>query len=325
MTKPGSFRKQTYGLLISWMLLAFLVGNAYKGVLFSFLTTLSVPVVPKTLQEVVQSDYLVLTTKTIVVANEFERDEISGAKLFIDLIMKEAKAGKLKIRNSNLYQQLNDTLIYLKSVEAFDLFIAMETGVELKGEIKSYKIPKKIIIFDSGSIVKLFGELNTIFTNNLLIFGETLDLFSVRNQWVVRRNALYRLILPFAAGLDESGIFSRWRNYREMMINYYQLSSSRRMLIKYFKNSKSQLSPNDNIIAYLLFKPHTAQSNSEAEPITMTFFFVFAKLFGYCVVICSTVFMLEKLSGMMIRESIFKATRQLIYWYYATRNVIIRA
>jgi len=68
VTKCSRFRKQTYGLLISWLLLVFLVGNAYKGVLFSLLTTLSVPVVPKTLQEKVQSDYLLVTTTALLVA-----------------------------------------------------------------------------------------------------------------------------------------------------------------------------------------------------------------------------------------------------------------
>jgi len=42
---------------------------------------------------------------------------------------------------------------------------------------------------------------------------------------------------------------------------------------------------NDNIMDYLLFKPHTAKSRPEAEPITVDFFVVFALLFGYCVAI----------------------------------------
>jgi len=68
VTNCNSFRKQTYGLLISWLLLVILVGNAYNGVLFSLLTTLFVPVVPNTLQEIVQSDYLLVTTTAPLVA-----------------------------------------------------------------------------------------------------------------------------------------------------------------------------------------------------------------------------------------------------------------
>ena len=54
------------------MMLSFLVANAYKGVLFFFLTTLSVPTVPNTLEEVVQSEknYLIVTINGILIPNQ---------------------------------------------------------------------------------------------------------------------------------------------------------------------------------------------------------------------------------------------------------------
>jgi len=92
------------------------------------------------------------------------------------------------------------------------------------------------------------------------------------------------LILPIVSGLDESGIFSRWEYYDQLIDIYGHLQYSRKELASFFK-TKSQLASNDNIMAYLLFKPHTAKSRPEAEPITVDFFVVFALLFGYCVAI----------------------------------------
>jgi len=71
----------------------FLVGNAYKGILFSLLTTLSVPVVPKTFQEIVQSDYLLVTTTALLVGKGDKKIQVSAAKECIYSILEEVNAG----------------------------------------------------------------------------------------------------------------------------------------------------------------------------------------------------------------------------------------
>jgi len=68
------------------------------------------------------------------------------------------------------------------------MFVALEAGFELRDGTKNYTIPKKMIILDSENVVKVFGELNTIFTKNILAMGETLGLFSTRSQWLFLRN-----------------------------------------------------------------------------------------------------------------------------------------
>jgi len=184
-------------LLISWLLLVFLVGNAYKGVLFSLLTTLSVPVVPETLQEVVQSDYLVLTTSALLISKGDKTFKVSAAQMRIDSILEEVNAGKLNISNSNMYQKLNKILAFLYPADASDMFVAMEADFELKSETKNYTIPKKIVILDTENIVKVFEELNTIFTKNLLVLGETLNLFSTRNQWIFSRKCIFTVDIAY--------------------------------------------------------------------------------------------------------------------------------
>jgi len=325
VTKYRSHRTQTGGLLISWMLLVFITGNGYKGVMFSFLTALSIPVVPDTLEEVMESDYLLITMSKRAKYQEDEIIEISTAKANIESILKEVDAGKLKISNSNLYKQFNKTLVFLNPATVSGIFLVMETKGVVWGETKYISIPRKVIFFDSDDIVKLFQELNAIFTKNVVVLGETLHFFSTRSQWIFKRNAFLRLILPIVTGLEESGIYTRWKSFAELTYSYSQLIFSRDMMIKFSKGSKSLLSPHDNIMAYLLFKPHTAESKSVAEPIKMMFFAVVAKLFGFCIVICCTVFIFEKMSKVMIRESFLKLIRQFIFCFYAIRKLIMKA
>ena len=112
--------------------------------------------------------------------------------------------------------------------------------------------------------------------------------------------------------------------YGAVIDNFQQLDYSKKMLIKHFNESKSHLSPNDNIIAYLLHEPHTMEFSSKAEPITMKFFTVFLMLFGYCVCICVAVFILENLSRISVTEFVFNVSHQFVNWYVAARNKIMR-
>jgi len=62
VTNCKKLNKDASFLIISWLLLTFLVANAYKGVLFTILTTPFFQGVPQTTQEVLQSNYSVWTT-----------------------------------------------------------------------------------------------------------------------------------------------------------------------------------------------------------------------------------------------------------------------
>jgi len=210
VTKYRSHRTQTGGILISWMFLVFITGNAYKGVIFSFLTAISVPVVPDTLEQVMQSDYLLVTMSKLGIMKGDKIIEKSTAKDNIESIMEEVGAGKLKISNSNLYQQFNETLIFLNPATVSGIFLVKETKGVVWGETKYISIPIEVVFFDSDDIVKLFQELNAIFTKNVVVLGETLHFFSTRSQWIFKRNAFLRLILPIVTGLEESGIYTRY-------------------------------------------------------------------------------------------------------------------
>ena len=66
VTRCKSLHKEASILLVFWLLLTFLVGNAYKGVLFIFFTTSSFQVVPQTLQEFHNLNYSIWTTNVDV-------------------------------------------------------------------------------------------------------------------------------------------------------------------------------------------------------------------------------------------------------------------
>jgi len=325
VTRCGGLRKGTCGLLVCWIFLVFFIGNAYKGVLFTLLTTLSFPAVPKTLQEVVRSDFFVMSTQIL---KSKDGDIVSMAKNEIGNILKEVDQNRLNISDVDLYKKVYESIVFLgQSGHPSKLFVAMKKGDKLRRQDGKYTaIPEKLIMFDPENVVEYFKELNLIFTTNtMLISGQKINLVWLRKLWMFRRNVISKLALPILMTLVESGIHKRWGHYARLQATFLQLNYVKQQILDFLNASNSRVSPNDNIIAYLLFKPYTAQPSPETEkPITMEFFIVFLKMLCYFLFVCGVSFFIErirKIKFVLFRNTIKEKMSKL---FHVCRNGIIK-
>ena len=196
VTDCGGLQRNTCGLLIMWLLLVFLVGNAYKGVLFTLLTTVSFPAVPKTLEQVVRSDFSVVSTHKLKLANG---SIVCNPKFQINALVENMDEGKLNISNLDLYIMLNESIVFLSDHQLqLKIFVAIEKIGMVRGLNGKYTVsPKNLIILDPEIKMEGVKELYSLLTNNKkLILGQKLDLLPGRLQWLFRRNALVRLASP---------------------------------------------------------------------------------------------------------------------------------
>jgi len=182
-------------LIVSWLLLTFVVANTYKGVLFTILTTPSFPKVPQTLHEVLQSNYSVWTTNRDL-HRFFKRFDI------------ERKLTTTDDERLNKYRKLNEMLELIICTPS-KLFVAMNTRNELKGLYRNHSISEKLMILDPEEDVRLLKEFYSLFSQDNFVLGDTLNFFTERYQWIIRRNAFLSSFLPILSGLMESGIYSR--------------------------------------------------------------------------------------------------------------------
>jgi len=86
------------------------------------------------------------------------------------------------------------------------------------------------VILDPEKNMRFMKEFYTMFSRNDLALGETLNFFTTRHQWTIRRNAFLSLFVPVVTGLMESGIYSRWEYYSEALKTYWNLSLARKKL-----------------------------------------------------------------------------------------------
>jgi len=315
-------RKQTCLLLISLMLLTFLVGNAYKGVLYTILTTPSIPSVPKTLQQVIDSNISVVSTRGVLYkTRDWGYFMESDIRKHVHALLSNADK---KLGNSTLYlyEKLNERTS-LTLVNISNLFISMKTGVEVEGLFKEHKnhtIRENIFILNPEDDLRLVKELYRIFTTNVFVLGDKLNLLSEQKQWAIRRNNFLTSFLPILSGLIESGIYNRWEYFETVLSTFRVYWATRKKLVQ---GSIGKLSSNDNILAYLLFKPYTDKRSLNTEqPITLSFFAVFASLFGYCVMFCSIVFLIEKLSRIEIAKLYRVTLDKMVKFYHAFIHAI---
>jgi len=281
VTNRKKLNQKASGLIILWLLLTFLVANAYKGVLFTILTTQSFQVVPRTIQEVIESNCSVWTTNPDL--HRFSK------RFYISRNITTRDNEELK-----QYQKLNQKIELIESLYS-NLFVAMETGFELKARYRNHSVPGKVMILNPEEDVRLVKEFYSLFSPNEFVLGETVNFLTARHQWIIRRNQFLSSILPILSALMESGIYSRWEHYSRLLATLWELLDLRKKMFQSLKGSVSEFDPEDNILAYLLFKPHTTKPRAEtAEPINMEFFAIFLLLFGYCIAFCGIIFLAEK-------------------------------
>ena len=215
--------KQASVLLVCWLFLTFLVGNAYKGVLFTLLTSPSVPFVPRTLQQMIQSNYSVVTTQ--------------GEMLFtLHLFIKNAK--QAPVTRINISSALN---LYRKLWNRTDLVFTTTSKLFVDTKfLNKNSVSKDLMVLNPEKNMILLKDLNTLFTQNIVAFGEKLNFFSDRKLWVFRRNGFLTVILTIQTGLMESGIYKRWEYFSKVLSTYWELLETQTKLNKDFEVSKRQ-------------------------------------------------------------------------------------
>jgi len=315
-------RKQVYFLFVLWLLLSLLVSNAYKGVLFSFLATPTVPRVPETLSEVVNSNMLIATSSEFEEIIDDKRVRKAKLQKWIESYLEKLRAGTTSVnQDEDTYIKLKESMLCVRNNRLTNMFIAMESGTEIdsviRGKSINCTIPRKLIFIDEELFVDLFGELNSLFTNNVFIQGRSLDLFTETEQWVVQRNAFLRLLRPILSALEEAGLYTRWEYFENILSVNKILKSTRKTVLNALKESKSLFSAKDNVLAYLLFKPYTAISVTEPVPISLKFFKVFALLFAYCLAICGVAFFFEIIIYVGLKQVFFTCRNRIIgVWFH---------
>jgi len=305
----SKFCRQVYWVFGCWLFLSFLIINSYKGLLFSYLTIPSIPNVPQTVQEILDSEYPVFTTSTtrrgsgpkVSVVKDLIRSQV-------DYMIAEKRTSRHSLLIHKGLEKRLDIVYHLGRFPAVvsSFFAAMMNGKTVRrGEIENYTVPKELIYVDSYQNFELFRVLNFVYNSEYYFStGQQLDFLSSTTGWVVGKNVFYRLMLPYVQGAAEFGIFNRWRHYRFVMARYRYIG-----LVPMTMENSEDISKPNNII-WSLFSNSKIIRSVQAKPISMELLSKFILLLTYCLTICSLGFVIEH----VLNSSFYKLLVSLRNW-----------
>jgi len=272
-------------IVFFWLFTTLVISNCYKSVLFSLLAKPSLPQVPHSVFEIADFKFPVITISWLTT---YETGDLplSLASIKFDEIIRTHS--KISVR---LYSELSKELRFYPVEDVSEFFVAMSELQELKDGRSNLtsKIPSEFIFFDNISEMDFLTELTRLLSEDKLVLaGSELSLFSTRRQWVIRRNYLNRLIRPYLKGVVESGIFQRWEKFHEIHDQFWKMNRT-------LSSANGNNDESGKIMAYLMGQGSKLRilRNKEPEPMSLTTFEIFGKLFLYCCGFGAFIFILE--------------------------------
>jgi len=266
-----------------WYFMSMILTSMYQGELYGYLSTTSIPLAPQTVQDIVAFGFPVVTTSKVLVIKREDNKFVSHfavTELLESLLATESKVGVSNDRRA--LSRLRESIITHEeptthgsnSISVLNFFSQIMNS-------DSNKYSSNIVYVDLDKYVLRFTKLVQLFTGNVVISGNPIEMFDERVIWVTPRNYFFRLIYPFYQRLHDSGIFCAWERYYEnrKLYNFLVISSGK---LKW-NSTRIQKRWRNNILAFLLSAPQVqAASNSSFQPMALQFFLTFAPVFGYC-------------------------------------------
>ena len=277
-------------MIPAWYFMSMILTNMYQGELFGYLSTVTVPTAPKTVQDIVQFGFPVVTTS---IYTKFENGTVFGycyVQYIMDFLV---STGTLQEADKVAFSKMLEILRLRGNKPGVVNSNALSVIQFFEEMINSKNISESNVVYlDVDERVLSFKLLVQLFTDDVFIIGDHFGVFDERLVWAAPKDFFLRLVYRFYASIYETGIFSVWERYYNARKMYNFLSDSNTVLKQYFPKMKL----NRSILNFVLSASSKLNvPKNKFEPISLSFFLTFGALYGYCFVGSLVCFLLEVL------------------------------
>jgi len=278
-------------LLVMWILLALVMGKAYKECLCSTLSSILLPHAPETLAEILDSDLIITTFSQLEKLDKTK--EKSVIKSEIGKLLEEVRHETFN--TSQLEQQYKNLKARLKNIDSpnhlnFFVKVLNQDPVFLEGI--RIVMPGIFLIFDSQEVIREIELMTLYFGKNLFQLGrEDFLFFQYRSQWMFQRNYFLELVYPYLQAISESGVYDRW-NYYHGVRTQLNLLHKVKNILKLRTGDSSLRIREENILSFL-FSNKSIKYKNLPVPICLRFFGPFFYCFDVLLLMNMFVFLWE--------------------------------
>lgn len=223
--KKNQFRNATYIALFSWLFWSILIGNEYKGYLYSWMTSYPSPIVPESIDELVMRSSMKYFTTT---AHPYENDMYSTLKdmVLFDFIVNGVNVQMIETLRNNIVLIKGDESRVVYNITK-NLPVITDEGMVL--------IPDKFAVisteFDMNMLVGLMREN----TNLTIIKTKSMVYFRSMVPWYGTRNHFAQAFSEGLGILEQSGILWGWAEHEKL----YHVVSHLKRVHRHFKKTTS--------------------------------------------------------------------------------------
>ncbi|CAG7829805.1 unnamed protein product [Allacma fusca] len=204
-------------IVIFWAYAALIISNAYKGALYSVMTSMSLPLIPTSLQDILDTAAFLVTTSFCYIPRKIGRQSLLHTT--IDQMMGETLPPP---ESSNAIVQFRDTLKFSPHTIAEVVFCQME---QCRPEFRAgFKIPETHIFLGDEHEVVLYSLILKLSQKEITVLrSDGLDLFLQRVPFLIQRNFFATLYTKYLFWIVESGIWELWIEYQEFHIKLNEI------------------------------------------------------------------------------------------------------
>lgn len=223
-----------------WLTMLIILGQVYKGKIFSFLTMSTEPIWPNTLNELIEpSEMYTLITLTSGITGGVQYSLLKDQMKEYQADIKKGKA----MGNLNLYSKLENDLNYFHH-DWYDLALAVYSNSldevnRYKPSNVSFRIPvSNLVILDYSQIVKLLSVVIPSFVpSNVVSKPIPLKGFDIIIPWRVQKSYFFPIFINHLQLFYESGLHDKIKRYSRLVSNYKLLKRLNALLKLNFSSS----------------------------------------------------------------------------------------
>jgi hypothetical protein len=208
-------------ILLLWLFVCMVLSGGYRGVFFSFLTSSSIPSVPRNFEDLSMSEYrpLAIDSIPISIADKYFLPYYSY--LIGDFLKKTSSVNTTSAVSSRriLYQKLLEKTVHLNFMTYSKIKVVYDNRIPLPPiryhNLKhDFIIPTNFAAISSTEGLEHFRKLMQLCGEYYLIFSKELDNFiPTHDELVVTRNFIYEPIQRNYFSIKESGLYGIWNKY----------------------------------------------------------------------------------------------------------------
>lgn len=195
----------------TWILASYILGNEYKGYMYSCMSTIPIPSVPQTITDLVLHSKIPYFTTTQ--HYDYSKDTYSTLKeIVLTDYLREQKPTPL----TRVIRKFRDNCLLLKGSPLNVIYnITKHLGVNTDTGARSL-IPAKFAVISEEDDMNIFATLIKRAMDIFIVPSKSLSQFNSPVPWYGKRNRFTQVFSMGLARLEQSGIYQRWTRHSKL-------------------------------------------------------------------------------------------------------------